>query len=244
MTEAPVSTCMVTLTYDDGLESHVDTVGQLLTERRLRGTFYAPVQSDLVARPDLWKTLAAAGHELGNHSVIHPCTAADDAPWIQPWQDLATYDETRLTEELSLANQVLAMIDGKTSRTYGNTCCETSFGPERTPMGPILKRLFVGARGRHSDEPAPLDDTLDPFDVGCIGADWRSLDELVGFVDDARRIGGWAVFMIHGVHPDDHDWFLDPGVHVGFLDWLSQEPGIAVTTFGEGLAAWASTQSG
>ena len=62
----------VSLTYDDALPVHYERVAPLLEDHGLRATFYTNVLS-LGANPEAWRQVAACGHELGNHSIFHPC---------------------------------------------------------------------------------------------------------------------------------------------------------------------------
>ena len=67
----------VSLTYDVGLPVHYTLAGPLLEHHNLRATFYPPIYGDLRLHPDCWRELATAGHELGNHTVFHPCRQID-----------------------------------------------------------------------------------------------------------------------------------------------------------------------
>src|SRR5262245_40961167 len=66
----------VSLGYDDGLNSQLDHVVPALNKRGLRASFYVPINGPtLPGRQNEWKDAAAAGHELGNHSLFHGCSA-------------------------------------------------------------------------------------------------------------------------------------------------------------------------
>jgi len=212
--------CAVCLTYDDGLPIHYTLVGPTLQQYGLRATFYPVVQSDLWVHPEQWRGLAQAGHELGNHSLFHPCrrTHAGQYPWLAEDYNLCAYSPERLRSELEVANFVLRLIDGQTERTYGNTCCDTTIGmgDNEQAMDEILADLFVAA-----------------LNVGCISADGRSFADLTDMVEQARARGGWAVFMIHGVGAETHDLHLDRDVHHQFILWLARQPTIWTAPFRE-----------
>jgi peptidoglycan-N-acetylglucosamine deacetylase len=60
------------LTFDDGPNaSHTARLLDLLAETGVKATFFV-VGRDVVASPELVKRVVAEGHELGNHSLIHP----------------------------------------------------------------------------------------------------------------------------------------------------------------------------
>jgi hypothetical protein len=217
----------VSLTYDDGLPVHYITVGPLLRQHGLLATFYPMIQSDLRLHPENWRQLAAAGHELGNHSVFHPCRQAHPGPypWLDERYDLRGYTPAHLRAELEVANLVLHLLDGQTDRTYAYTCCDTTIGNEATeqPLKPVLMNLFVAARGELTNQIVHPAHGLDLLNIGCIHADRRSLEELTYLVEQTRTWGGWAVLMIHGIGAGTHDLHLDADVHEHFIGWLARQ---------------------
>src|SRR5260370_38355880 len=66
--------CAVVLTYDDAIDADLDNVLPALDSLKLKGTFYIIGSSPVVTRRmKEWRKAAAHGHELGNHSLYHPC---------------------------------------------------------------------------------------------------------------------------------------------------------------------------
>ena len=66
--------CAVVLTYDDALNIHLDKVIPMLNSYQLKGTFYLIGNSSVVSkRIAEWRIAAKQGHELGNHTLNHPC---------------------------------------------------------------------------------------------------------------------------------------------------------------------------
>ncbi|WP_280195197.1 polysaccharide deacetylase family protein [Nocardia farcinica] len=61
---------LVALTLDDGPSERATEVLRVLAELDVRATFYLNGR-DLDARPELGRAIAAAGHELGNHTYSH-----------------------------------------------------------------------------------------------------------------------------------------------------------------------------
>jgi len=220
--------CALSLTYDDAIPAHPNLVAPALELHGLRGTFYAVLRpsSDIFARPEAWAALAAAGHEIGNHSLFHPCRMPDSPfPWLDPAYNLCDYAPARLHDELAVANSILRLIDGRPDRTYGATCCHTTIGraPHEQSMSPVLDSLFTAVRGNLTNRPEVPAKGINRLNVGCIGADGKSLDELIAIVESARTVGGWAVLCAHGVGPESHSLHLDINVHESFVAWLAQQ---------------------
>src|SRR5688500_6680342 len=63
----------LSLSWDDARTSQPDTGIALLDRHGVRGTFYV-VPSSVERRLDGWKKAVAGGHEIGNHSLTHPCS--------------------------------------------------------------------------------------------------------------------------------------------------------------------------
>ena len=90
--------CAVVLTYDDGLNIDLSNVIPALDSLGLKGTFYiSDYFYGLNAQIDGWRKAAAEGHELGNHTIWHPCDGSlPGRSFVKPDYDLATYDVTRM----------------------------------------------------------------------------------------------------------------------------------------------------
>src|SRR3954468_6029779 len=66
--------CAVVLTYDDALDVDLDNAIPVLDSLGLKATFYLSGYSGtLNTRLKDWREAAAKGHELGNHTLFHPC---------------------------------------------------------------------------------------------------------------------------------------------------------------------------
>lgn len=67
----------VVFTYDDGLDCHLDVAIPQLDEFGFKGTFYCTGNSpSLYNRLEEWREITKNGHELGNHTLFHPCDGA------------------------------------------------------------------------------------------------------------------------------------------------------------------------
>jgi sialate O-acetylesterase len=217
--------CAVSLTYDDALPVHYEYVGPSLAAEGLYATFFALISSDPLQHPEKWRELAAAGHELGNHTLFHPCRRGPSHTWLEPCYDLCDYTPQRLRTELKIANLVLHLIDGKHERTFGNTCCDTTIGSDEqeTAMDDILSEMFVAARGPFISQVADVRNGINLMQVGHFGADSMFMDlaKIQQTVESAAKIGGWAVFMIHGVGEGTHNMYMETDTHEKLVVWLA-----------------------
>lgn len=220
----------VSLTYDDSMDCHIDLVAPALERHGFRGTFYTPVNACLVSRMEEWGRLAANGHELGNHTLHHPCRGRPEPSWIKPERDLKLYTPGRWEMEVDLANLFLDKIEGRKGRSYGNTCHNNTVGPDDAQMSldPFMLKHFIAARGNchgpnYSIDPA----TADFSNLGTIAGDNLSLDEWLAAVDRAVAHGHWVIFTFHGVGPEKTRLQVPESEHTALLEHL--------VTFGEKL---------
>jgi len=189
--------CAVVLTYDDALDVQLDLVIPALDSRNLKGTFYLPGQAQtLYTRTDDWRKAAEEGHELGNHTLFHPCHGKSRKQnWVNPDFDLDNYTLNRITRELKVQNTLLKAIDGKTERTFAYTCGDTTAGNE--PFVDEVKNLFVGARG--TQKGLNYFQTLDLYNIKVFSAKGKTGEEMKAFVKKVMKEKALAVFLFHGV---------------------------------------------
>lgn len=216
--------CAVSLSYDDSVPVHHQRVAPLLEEHGLRGTFYLSIHN--LENAEAWKVVAAQGHELGNHSLFHPCRREPPGnyAWLAADYDLADYSPRRFRDELALANRVIDLLDGGKPRTYGNNCTNLTIGrgDREQPMDPILAELFVAGRGAITNQ--PVDPAQPAFTrLGHYSGDGKTFVQLRAEIEGARARGAWIIYMFHGVGAGTHNLFIDDHEHRQLIAWLDQE---------------------
>jgi peptidoglycan/xylan/chitin deacetylase (PgdA/CDA1 family) len=186
----------IVLTYDDALASHLDVAIPQLDAAGLKGTFFltGKFPQEQVER---WRKAAASGHELANHSVIHPCAKGS---FEMPEQyNNERYSVQTMLAEIRIMNTLLHAIDGGTERTYATPCGQTVVGGEDY-IGALKASGSVkyvrGANGHVEQGPDGFSAPGTFFPETATGAD------LIAFVDAARTRGGLAVLGFHGVGGD------------------------------------------
>jgi peptidoglycan/xylan/chitin deacetylase (PgdA/CDA1 family) len=185
----------VCLTYDDGIDCHLDLAAPALESHNMRGTFYCPGYSiSLYERTDDWRSLAARGHELGNHTLFHPCDG-ERFHWVKPEYDLNNYTFEQVINELRTANSLLKALDGKEDRTFAYTCTDHSI--KGVSFIDSIRHMFPAARGG-----GPIPESMDQLDIHYVpswGVEDPTGEELIAYVEEAREKGTIAVFMFHSV---------------------------------------------
>ncbi len=205
----------VSLGYDDGLDSQLDHVIPALNKRGLKASFYVPINGPtLPRRQHEWKAAAAAGHELGNHSLFHACSSKlPGRDWVQPHRDLATQQPAQVQEQVIAANTWLQALDGKTRRTFTPPCLDSQASGQDYLAA--LKPQFVAFRASWG---ALVTDPLaqDPYTVPVYGVEGWTAQQLIALVDEAAAKHALVAVVFHGVGAEHlsvtreaHDALLD-----------------------------------
>lgn len=187
----------VVLTYDDALNVHLDNVVPALDSAGMKGTFYLIGESPVVAsRLKDWRAAAKTGHELGNHSLRHPCDGSiAGRTWLTAENDLSRYSVARAVAEIRICNTLLQSIDGKTKRTFAFPCGDTRI--DTVAFYNQLKSEFVAARGVKDGLESVNETNLD--DVRCYSINGQSGKYMVDLAREAITSGNMIVFLFHGV---------------------------------------------
>ncbi len=209
----------ICLTYDDGMQTHLDQAIPQLNLYDLKGTFYI---NTVQGRENIirWKVAAKNGHELGNHSLFHPC------PSSFGWQEeLATdhYTVTQMLKEIEAVNHILANLDkDKVTTSYAYPCNNTMVSDTNYIDALQKSKLVAYARGG-GDQPTVIADfsNLNIMHVYSWAVpEGTELPELIAFAEKARKLGGLAVFQFHGV---GGEWIkISEQTHEGLLKYLSE----------------------
>jgi peptidoglycan/xylan/chitin deacetylase (PgdA/CDA1 family) len=189
--------CAVVLTYDDAIDVDLDNVIPALDSLNLKGTFYLIGSSNVIAkRMGEWRKAAAEGHELGNHSMFHPCDGAQPGrSWVTAENDLSKYTVRRAIAEIHQTNVLLTAIDGKTRRTFAYPCGDMTIRDTFFYAG--LRNEFAAARGVRG-----FLDTLGKVNldnVDCFAMNGNTADQMIGLVKQAIQTRTLLVFLFHGV---------------------------------------------
>jgi len=219
--------CIVSLCYDDALPCHFESVAPLLERYGLRGTFYPHLQSRFLDDVAAWRKVAAAGHELGNHTIFHPCY---DQKWLDRAYHLRHYSPQRWCDEVKVANAVLRSVDGCECRTFGNTCHDNCIGEGETlvRIETLAPEFFIAARGEHTRQPVDFD-RLNWYNLGNRGIDGHTFREIRSEIDALAETGGWMLYTIHSVGPRDHSLYVEENEHRQLIEWLDSKRDVILT---------------
>jgi sialate O-acetylesterase len=228
---------MVVLTYDDGLDSQLKYAIPQLDERGLKGTFFLMGCSLDKNKLKAWKEVSDKGHELGNHSVYHPCTSKKENKIYGLDFSLQRYNMKNLRQEAALMDNILTAIDGDTAHySYAYPCGEymtiegENYGQKLIEDG-IIKYCRLGT----------FDDIIEDFDSldfsrvpTIVAKDDVSVEKLISRINEVIEKKGAAVILFHGVGGDYLTFSADN--HRKLLDYLCENSDkVSVKTFSEAM---------
>lgn len=210
----------VSLAYDDALDSQLDNAIPALGRHGLKGSFYLVAANPPVRlRMEDWRAAARNGHELGNHTLFHQCSARGPGrEWVAPERDLDAVTVAQMREQAILANTFLQSLDGRSDgRTFTAPC-----GDQRAKDGNYIEAIsdqFVGIKlvgGTVVPDMRALDTQAVPVHVpvDATGA------QLIALVEEAGRQGTMVNFTFHGIGGDHLS--VSTQAHEELLDYLDE----------------------
>jgi peptidoglycan/xylan/chitin deacetylase (PgdA/CDA1 family) len=210
----------VSLTYDDGLNSQLDTVVPALQDAGFKGTFFLTLDNMRSKAAD-WQAAHRLGHEMGNHSVTHPCAlrhctrATFDQKEIAPME--AFLDETFGPDRFHSFAYPCGFVglgEGVLSRRIAR-------------YHATLKGRVAAARTVSGLANDPAKALADPLMLNAFEPTYDVDDPRQAFryVRQAMARGGWAILVFHEVlerRLGEGD--TSRATHAAVLQWLAAQP--------------------
>ena len=210
--------CAVVLTYDDAINQHLDNAIPVLDSLGLKATFYVTAFSQsMQARLNDWKKLAANGHELGNHTLYHPCIGGKGREWVSQEYDMNNYTVRRMVDETRMTNLFLQALDGKTKRTFAFTCGDMKIGD--SSFINAMRKDFVAARAVRN-QMHKLNE-IDLYNVDCYMVNGETVEQMIEWVKKASETNSLLVILFHGVG-GGNALNVSIEAHRGFLQFLKK----------------------
>jgi peptidoglycan/xylan/chitin deacetylase (PgdA/CDA1 family) len=209
----------VSLTFDDARVTQIDQGIPWLDAYGVKATFYASLPA-LEPRAEPWRQAVRRGHEVGNHTVNHPCSC--NFGWGSP-NVLEEYTLERMERELLEANDRLEKLVGARPQTFAYPCGQkfVGRGEQVRSYVPLIARHFVAGRG-FRDESCNEPASCDLAQLFGVDYDRMSFAEVQPWLDATAQRGGWLVFAGHDMGANERQgvsratleetcrWLTDP----------------------------------
>lgn len=184
----------ISLTFDDARLTNPKEGTDLLDRYNAKATFFI-VPSNVEKDLPNWKKAVANGHEMGNHSVYHPCSG--NFTWSRN-RALETYTLDDMRNELIEANKQVEKLLGVTPKVYAYPCGLTYVGRGKNTQSfvPVIDELFLA--GRTWRDEAPTDaNYADMAQLTGMEMDGRDFEEILPLIQQAANARQWLILAGH-----------------------------------------------
>lgn len=221
---------IICLTYDDGMVTQYQNALPHLNQYNLKGTFYINNVSTREAVA-AWRDASKAGHELGNHTLFHPC------PKSLGWLEEVTtdyYTVDIMMDEIKTVNAILDLTEQEGKKRSFAYPCNNMFLGEESYKDDIANSDMITYARTGSQEKTILrkdDQRVDLMNVPSWAvAEGTQFAEMKEYVDKVLVQEGIGVIQFHGV---GGEWLsVSNEDHLELIEYLSdRKDRILVTTF-------------
>jgi len=201
----------ISITFDDARTSQVDSGTALLDKYGIKATFFV-VPPTVEDRLDGWKKVVANGHEIGNHTINHPCTG--NFSWSAK-NALENYSLDDMRNELIECNKRIKELLGVEPKVFAYPCGQKFVGRDTSTRSyvPLVAKMFMVGRGWR-DEAMNNPGFCDLAQVSGIEMDGKNFDEILPLIEEVRTTGQWLILAGHEMG--------DSGVQTTRLKMLKQ----------------------
>jgi len=187
----------ISLTFDDARHSQIANGIPLLDEYGVKATFYVSLnrfEQDVEA----WKAAAANGHEIGNHTLTHPCSG--NFSFIGEERALENYTLEKMRAELIESNAAIEELVGVTPVSFAYPCGQKYVGRGRNLRSyvPLVAEHFLSGRG-WMDEWANDPAYCDTAQLMAMELDGKTFEQIKEIIDRRLADGGWLVLAGHEI---------------------------------------------
>ncbi len=189
----------VSFTFDDARLTQIDKGMPLFDRYNVKATFYVS-RDNMVQRLEGWKEAVRRGHDIGNHSLLHPCTVNYGWP---PEAQLETYTLQRMKIELDSASVVIKDLLGIQPVSFAYPCGQTYVGTGVNTKSyiPLVASLFESGRIWLSEGPNdPV--SCDMAQLTGMELDGKSFDQVKALIESAGKKGQWLILAGHEINND------------------------------------------
>jgi peptidoglycan/xylan/chitin deacetylase (PgdA/CDA1 family) len=187
----------LSLSFDDARLTQPDIGFEILDRHGIRATFYV-VPKGVEKRLDAWKQAVARGHEIGNHTITHPCSGV--AAWSRQ-NALEDYTYDRITKEIDGATEQLNALLGVTPKTFAYPCGQSWVGRGATYQSyvPLIAERFVIGRGGGGHV---VPGFVDLAQAPSLGSDRMTFEQFRAEIGKALDEGTWVILTGHEIAAD------------------------------------------
>ncbi|MCX6255678.1 MAG: polysaccharide deacetylase family protein [Bacteroidia bacterium] len=184
----------LSLTFDDARLSQVDKGIPLLDKYGVKATFYLS-PDNMKQRLAAWKKAVANGHDIGNHTLLHPCSG--NFAWSKD-NALEDYTLEDMNRELDSASNIIKKMLDIQPVSFAFPCGQTFIGRGNMTRSyvPVIAEKFETGRGWQNE--CPNDPVFcDMSQLTGMELDGKSIEQIISLIEEAKSRGLWLIFAGH-----------------------------------------------
>lgn len=184
----------LSLTFDDARITQADKGIPLLDRYGVKATFYVS-PATMLKRLHSWEKAAGNGHDIGNHSLLHPCSG--NFHWARD-RALENYTLDKMRAELDSASKVIKELLGVHPVSFAYPCGQKFVGRgiDARSYIPVVASLFQTGRG-WLDE-GPNDPAFcDMAQLTGMELDGKTFEQILELIEAAKIRGQWLILAGH-----------------------------------------------
>ena len=186
----------LTLTFDDARHTQVDKGIPILDKYNVKGTFYVSPEN-MVERMDKWRQAVANGHEVGNHTLLHPCTG--NYTWTTG-RELENYTLEMMKKDIEAAEVIIRDSLGVEAVSFAYPCGQTFVGQGVNTQSyvPLVASMFKTGRSWMDEGPNdPL--VCDMAQLMGMELDGKSFRDIKKLIESSKSTGKWLILVGHEI---------------------------------------------
>lgn len=195
----------LSISFDDSRTVQLTSAIPLLNQYNIKGTFFLTVNKDMKDNVEAWKVAVKEGHEIGNHTINHPCSAKFSGP-RKDGKSLETMSLKDIEEDIVNANKEIERLVGVKPEVFAYPCGQTFVGEGVNTKSyvPVVAKHFLVGRGFMDEAPVnPLFPNMSQLNGINLGDD-MTFEQVLPLIQMAKKNGSWLVFVCHDVGEEGH----------------------------------------
>jgi len=195
----PGNQAALSFTFDDARATQLSHGVPLLNNYGIKSTFYV-MPHNVEKNPQAWQQVLSDGHEIGNHTLTHPCSGNFSYSRSNP---LENFSLAQMEDEVLGANSAIQNMLGVTPQTFAYPCGQTFVGRGKNLRSyvPFIAKNFVAGRATSGSGNVP--GIFDVHRLHAVGIDRAEFANLKNHIDEAREKKLWLIFYGHEIGDEE-----------------------------------------
>lgn len=188
----------VSLTFDDAELSQIENGIPIFERFGVHATFYT-LPGPLVKYQDTWRNVVARGHEIGAHTLTHPCTCNFGFTTLRP-TNLENMTIEQMEGEIAESNSRIERLMGVLPVSFAYPCGQkfVGRGEQLRSYVPLVARHYLTGRGWR-DEFYNAPDRCDLAQLSGIELDRMDFPQVKQQILAAAQTGNWLLLAGHHI---------------------------------------------